>query len=102
MLGYVCLEPQGVLVDGNQFPVGNDVHRLLRDVLDVTAQEQRGTHNAPYPEMSLFFSVAESQAILPERRRLDVVAHCQHIHIIVMAVGGVCRKIEILPDNVFD
>ena len=37
MLGYVCLEPQGVLVDGNQFPVGNDVHRLLRDVLDVTA-----------------------------------------------------------------
>ena len=102
MLGYVCLEPQGVLVDGNQFPVGNDVHRLLRDVLDVTAQEQRGTHNAPYPEMSLFFSVAESQAILPERRRLDVVAHCQHIHIIVMSAGGVCRKIEILPDNVFD
>ena len=93
MLGYVCLEPQGVLVDGNQFPVGNDVHCLLRQILQIAAQQQRRTHYAPNAEMGLLFRVAESEPVLPEWGRLDVVADCEHIHIIVMAVGSIGGKI---------
>ena len=52
--------------------------------------------------MRFLFGVAQTQAILPERRRLDVVAYREHIHIVVMPVGSVCGKIKVLADYVFD
>ena len=52
--------------------------------------------------MSLLLGVTQSQTVFPERGRLDVVADSQHIHIIVAAVRGVGREIEVLVHYVLD
>ena len=102
VLGDVRLQPQRVLVNRNQLLVGNDVHSLLRYVLHIAAEQQWGTHYAPDAEMRFLFGVAQTQTVLPERRRLDVVAYREHIHIVVMPVRSVCGKIKVLADYVFD
>ena len=102
VLDYVGLKAEPVLVDGDELGVGDDFHCLLRDVFNVAAQQKRRTHDAPDAEMGLLLGIAQAESLLPERGRLDVVADGQHIHVVVVAVSGVGREVEILSDNVFD
>ena len=102
MLDYVGLETKPVLIDGDELRVGDDVHCLLRDVLNVASKEKRRAHDAPDSEVCLLFGVAQAETFFPERGRLDVVAYGQHVHVIVVAVSGVGREVEVLSDNVFD
>ena len=83
MLHDVCLKPQRILVQGNQFLVAEQFQRLLRNPGQVTSDQQRRTHDTPHAEMRLFLF------------RFQTASDLQHVHIVVMPASRISREIQV-------
>ena len=87
---HVRLKSQGILVEGYQFRILQQCQRSFGDGGEVAADKQRRTHDAPHPEVCFFF------------RRRQSAAYFKHIHVVVVSVSGIGRKVEVFCDDVSD
>lgn len=87
---YVRLLPQRVLVDGQQFGVGEQAERFGAEGGEVAADEQRRAHDAPHGQVRAQLFGREASAYL------------EHVHVVVMARRGVGREVEVAADDGFD
>ena len=88
--GDIGLQMQGVLVQGDEVTVGEQLEGLRFDICHVTADEQRRCHDTPHPEVGL---------VLDLRHR---ASHFQHIHVIVMPVVAIGTQVEVLGEDFLD
>ena len=83
------LQPQRVLIQGDEFLVLQQGERSLLDGRHVTTDEQGRGHDAPHTEVRFVFLF---------RHR---TAHLEHVHVVIAAVVAIGRKIEVLIEDAF-
>ena len=87
LLGNVGLQVQGVLVQGDEVLVAEQLQRLGANLGHITTNEQGRRHDAPHTEVRL---------VLHLRHR---AANLQHVHVVVVTVVAESTQVEVLSQD---
>ena len=82
----VCLHPQIILVDGDEFPIEHNLINFRHILAHIVPQQQRGRKHAPQRKMRAIFIYGASSADLAHIS-LAFEAHNHHIGIIPCAMA---------------
>ena len=90
LVNYVCLKPERILINVYKFFVFHEFERLCRYLGHVATHKKRRTLDTPNSHMHLF---------LVQRQTLT---DFKHVHIVIMTVTAISRKIFVLAYDIFE
>ena len=84
---YIGLLADGILVDGNEITVGQELQSVVLDACHIAADEQRRVHRTPHTEVRLILFCRHA------------ASHLKHIHVVVVPTMAVCGQRQVLPND---